>query len=81
MKATGVVRRIDELGRIVLPMEIRRAMDIQEKDAMEIFTDDGRIILQKYAQVCVFCNKSEDLTVFADKRVCPECLKKLKELS
>lgn len=80
MKATGVIRRIDELGRIVIPKEIRQTMDINEKDPLEIFTDNGRIILQKYANVCVFCGNAEDLAVFQDKCVCPECLKKIKQL-
>ena len=80
MKSTGIIRKVDELGRIVLPMEIRRAMDIQEKDPIEIFTDNVRIILQKYISMYVFCGNSEDLETFRDKRICPECLKKIKQL-
>ena len=54
MKSTGMVRKVDELGRIVLPAEIRQSMDINVRDALEIFTDEGRIILQKYEPSCVF---------------------------
>ena len=79
MKATGMVRRVDELGRIVLPAEIRQAMDIKIKDSLEIYTEGEMIILKKYQQSCVFCRESDNLLTFAEKRVCPECLKKLKE--
>ena len=80
MKATGVVRKIDELGRIVLPMEIRKAMEIAEKDALEIFTEDGRIILQKYSPSCIFCPTSDNLVSYNDKKICASCLAKLKTL-
>ena len=78
MKSTGVVRRIDELGRIVLPIEIRKTMGIAEKDAIEIFTDNDRIILQKYQPACIFCNNAENVVYFQNKRVCPDCLAKIK---
>ena len=80
MKSTGIVRRVDELGRIVLPSEIRKKMDIAVKDPLEIFTDGDRIIFQKYHPSCIFCNRVEDIYFFADKRVCGECLEKLKSL-
>ena len=79
MKSTGVVRKIDELGRIVLPIEIRKILDIKQKDAVEIFTDNDRIVLQKYQPACVFCNNTDDVIYFSDKRICAECLKTLKE--
>ena len=79
MKSTGVVRRVDELGRIVLPIEIRKILDIKQKDAVEIFTDNDRIVLQKYQPACVFCNNTEDVIYFSGKRICAECLKILKE--
>ena len=79
MKSTGMVRRVDELGRIVLPAEIRQAMDIKVKDPIEIFTDEDRIILKKYQQSCVFCNIAEDTVQFGGKRICPDCLAKIKE--
>lgn len=80
MKSTGMVRRVDELGRIVLPAEIRQAMDIKVKDPIEIFTDEDKIILKKYQQSCVFCNTAEDTVQFGGKRICPDCLAKIKQL-
>ncbi len=78
MKSTGVVRRIDELGRIVLPSELRQSMDIQVKDALEIFTDGERIVLQKYNPGCIFCGNADKVTVFRDKRICADCIKAMK---
>jgi len=78
MKSTGVVRKVDELGRIVLPIEIRKILDIKQKDAIEIFTDNDKIILQKYQPACVFCNNIENIVYFNGKRVCADCVEKLK---
>ena len=78
MKSTGMVRKVDELGRIVLPAEIRQNLDIQVKDAIEIFTEGERIILQKYQPSCIFCNNVDHVVYFMEKRVCGECLAKLK---
>ncbi len=78
MKSTGVVRKVDELGRIVLPIEIRKTLDIQQKDAIEIFTDEDRIVLQKYQPACIFCNNIEDVIYFNGKRICRQCVEKLK---
>ena len=80
MKSTGVVRKVDELGRIVLPIEIRKTLDIQQKDAIEIFIDEDKIILQKYQSSCIFCDNADDLMYFNDQRICRECLEKLKKL-
>ena len=79
MKSTGVVRKVDELGRIVLPIEIRKVLDIKSKDVVEIFTDNDKIVLQKYAPACIFCNDTEDVIYFSGKRVCASCIKQLKE--
>lgn len=79
MKSTGVVRKVDELGRIVLPISIRQTMDINEKDSLEIFTEDNKIILQKYQPSCIFCNNADDIVFFSGKRVCETCLRKIKE--
>lgn len=79
MKSTGIVRKIDELGRIVLPVELRRLFDIAEKDALEIYVDDEHIILKKYAPSCVFCNSATDTTYFKGKIVCNECIKELEK--
>ena len=79
MKSTGVVRRVDELGRIVLPIEIRKVLDIKQKDAIEIFTDEDKIILQKYIPACIFCDNTDDVLYFGGKRICAACVKQLKE--
>ena len=80
MKATGMIRKVDELGRVVLPAEIRQAMGIQCKDSLEIYTNADSIVLRKYQQSCIFCGRDEDLTLYLDKRICPACLEKLKNL-
>ena len=80
MKSTGMVRKVDELGRIVLPAEIRQSMDINVRDALEIFTDEGRIILQKYEPSCVFCTNVDGITIYKNKRICSNCLAALKEV-
>ena len=78
MKSTGVVRKVDELGRIVLPIELRKILDIKQHDPIEIFMDNDKIILQKYQPACVFCNNIENIVFFQNKRVCADCVKKLK---
>lgn len=77
MKSTGIVRKMDELGRIVLPMEIRSTLDINPKDPLEIFVDEDCIILRKYEPACVFCGDVRDNIIFAGKRVCKKCIEKL----
>ena len=80
MKASGIVRRVDELGRVVLPIELRRSLDIEERDPLEIIMEGDRIILKKYQQTCIFCNAEEDLLDYSGKRVCRTCLHKLNQL-
>ena len=80
VKATGIVRKVDELGRIVLPIEMRRTLDIAEKDALEIYVEGSSVILKKYKPSCIFCDATKDITVFKGKNVCPKCLKELKSL-
>lgn len=77
MKATGIVRKVDELGRIVLPIELRRTLDIEEKDSLEIYVDGPSVILRKYAPTCIFCGSAEDLIPFKDKIVCAKCRSEL----
>ena len=77
MKSTGIVRKVDELGRIVLPVELRRTLDIAEKDALEIYVDDDSIILKKYEPACIFCGSSKDVLTFKGKNICPACLEEL----
>lgn len=81
MKSTGIVRRVDELGRIVLPIELRRTLDIGEKEALEIFVDGGNVVLKKYRPSCVFCDSSKDISVFRGKNICPACLRELQALA
>ena len=77
MKATGIVRRLDELGRIVLPIELRRNMELDVKDPVEIFVEGDTIVLKKYTATCIFCGKSRDLREFSGKQVCKSCAEKL----
>lgn len=79
MKATGIVRKIDELGRVVLPIELRRSLDIGEKDALEIYTDSDMIILKKHQPACIFCGNCKGITSFKGKNVCPDCIRELTE--
>ena len=78
MKSTGIVRKIDELGRIVLPMEIRKVLDIQQRDSLEMFIDEEKIVLQKYQPSCIFCTQTENIVYFNGKRVCSACIEKMK---
>ena len=80
MKSTGIVRKVDELGRIVLPIEMRRTLDIGEKDALEIYVEGSSVILKKYKPTCIFCDTAKDIKAFRGKNICPKCLKELKEL-
>ena len=77
MKSTGIVRKVDELGRVVIPIELRRNLNIEEKDSLEIYVDESSIILKKYESNCVFCGQTQDLTVFKGKNVCSSCMKQL----
>ena len=78
MKSIGIVRKVDELGRIVLPIELRRTLDIAERDPLEIYVDGSSIVLRKYRPTCIFCDTSKDVINFKGKNVCPKCLKELK---
>ena len=77
MKSTDIIRKVDELGRVVLPIELRRSLDIMEKDELEIFTDGGRIVLQKFEPACVFCNSSDGLVAYCGKNVCKNCIRNM----
>lgn len=77
MKSTGIVRRVDELGRIVLPIELRRTLEISEKDALEIYVDGDAVILKKYEPSCVFCGNAKDVINFKGRNICPACIKEL----
>ena len=77
MKSTGIVRKVDELGRIVLPIELRRTLDIAEKDSLEIYVDGTSIVLKKYQPACIFCDDAKGFINFNGKNVCPNCIKEL----
>lgn len=80
IKSTGIVRKVDELGRIVLPIELRNKLDIAEKDPIEIYVDGSSIILKKYEPNCVFCGNSKDLITYNNRLVCKKCQQKLSDL-
>ena len=71
VKATGIVRKVDELGRIVLPIELRRTLDIEERDSLEIYLDGEKIVLQKYEQACLFCGSARGLTAYRGEECLP----------
>jgi len=77
MKATGIVRRVDELGRVVLPIELRRTLDIGVKDVLEIYVDGDCIILKKYEPACIFCRNDKNIIDFKEKMVCTSCVREL----
>ena len=78
MKSTGIVRKIDDLGRIVLPRELRKVLEINERDAIEIFVDGGFIMLQKYEPSCIFCGNAEKVNGYKGKNICESCMDELK---
>lgn len=80
MKATGIVRKVDDLGRIVLPMELRRTLNIGKEDPVEIFVDEESIVLRKYEPACVFCGDARDVKNIKGKNVCKKCLDEMKDL-
>lgn len=81
MKSTGIVRRVDELGRVVIPIELRKQLSISEKDPIEISTSGNSIILRKYEDACIFCGKNKNLSTYRDKLVCSKCLNGLTTLA
>lgn len=80
MKSTGIVRKVDELGRVVLPMELRRTLNIGDKDSLEIFIEDESIILRKYERGCQYCGSIEDVVTFKGKLVCVSCIEEMEVL-
>lgn len=80
MKSTGIVRRVDELGRIVLPVELRRTLDIGERDEVEIYLDEDRVILQKYEPSCIFCSGTCSLVSYHGRNICMDCIQNLSEI-
>lgn len=79
MKSTGIVRKLDELGRIVIPVEIRRVLNMNLKDQIEIYTDGNMIVLGKYQKQCVFCGDTVTTKEINNKSICIDCLKNIKQ--
>lgn len=80
MKSTGIIRRMDELGRVVIPIEIRNQFNIVEKDPIEIFVDGSSIVLRKFEPNCVFCGNTKQLLTYNEKLICESCSKKISRL-
>ena len=80
MKSTGIVRKVDELGRIVLPIELRRTLGIDEKDALEIYVDGSSVILRKYEPSCVFCGDAGEVLSYKGKNICRSCKEEMSRL-
>ena len=74
MKSTGIVRQVDELGRIVLPAEMRHTMDITTSDSLEIYVSDDTIMLKKHQPACIFCNGIQNIISYKGKNVCSSCV-------
>lgn len=74
MKSTGIVRKVDELGRVVIPIELRRTLNIDVKDALEIYVDGEKIILKKYEPACIFCGNADNVKHYKNRIVCEECI-------
>ena len=81
MKSTGIIRRVDELGRVVIPIEIRNKFEIAEKDPIEIYVDGSSIILKKFEPNCIFCGNTKDLYEYEGKLICKKCSNKISKLN
>jgi transcriptional pleiotropic regulator of transition state genes len=77
VKSTGIVRKIDNLGRMVIPIELRKTMSIDKKDPMEIFVDGNKIILRKYEPACIFCGSADDIIEYEGRNICSSCKEKI----
>lgn len=80
MKSTGIIRRVDELGRVVIPIELRNKFGIAEKDPIEIYVEGSNIILKKHEPNCIFCGNSKNLTEYKGKLICDKCHVQISEL-
>ncbi len=79
MKSTGIIRKMDELGRIVLPMELRKKLGINRQDPIEIYVDGDSIILRKAGNTCIFCGAEDGLSGYLGKSICENCKKNIAE--
>lgn len=80
MKSTGMVRKVDGLGRVVIPIELRRTLGVEVKDALEIYVDKEKIVLKKYEPACLFCSNADDVKHFKGRLICQECLEDMETL-
>lgn len=80
MKETGIIRKIDEVGRLVIPIEIRKKLDIDFFDEVEIFVDKDSVVIKKYEENCLFCGKNKNLVFYKEKTICNKCLKEIKNI-
>ena len=80
MKSTGIVRKIDDLGRMVIPIELRQTMNINKKDPMEIYVDEDKIILKKYEPACIFCGNADNTIEFKGRTICEDCLENMQDI-
>ena len=80
MKSTGIVRKMDDLGRVVIPIELRRTLEIAEKDPLEIYVDGNMIILKKNEPACIFCGDAKDVVTYKGRNICANCLKEMQSL-
>ena len=81
MKSVGIVRKVDELGRIVLPAELRNSLGIEKKHPLEIYVESEYIILKKYQPDCIFCGDVKDVVQYKGRNICPSCFEELKSLN
>ena len=80
MKSIGIVRKVDKLGRIVLPIELRKTLGISDKDDLEIAVDGDQVVLRKYSPACIFCDSAKDIGIFREKNICMNCLRELQQI-
>lgn len=81
MKSTGIVRKLDELGRITLPIELRRTLGIGDREPLEIFVDEEQIVLEKYAPADIFTGEKNDLIEYCGKKVSKDSIKEMAKLA
>lgn len=80
LKSTGIIRKVDELGRVVIPKELRRTLNIEERDSLEIYVDGEKIILRKYQPACIFCGNAKDIRTYKGRNICASCLDEIRNL-
>lgn len=77
MSSNGIIRKLDRLGRVVIPKEIRKSLDIKEGEAVTIIDESNHVIIKKYYDGCIFCGSQEDLIEYKNMHVCKKCRESL----